>query len=118
MFFDSIAGNYIDIGNIPIYAHELLFEGEKKIGIKLADDACDHNCANCKVSKIEILRKKYPDHEIVYVGDGFTDILAAPLADIIFARNNYNLSKYLTLKGITHHTYNNLLEIKDRLIND
>ncbi len=110
--------NEIGANETPIFAHQLLWDGEKKIGIKMANDNCEHNCANCKISRVNTIKEKHPDNELIYIGDGFTDIQAAPLADIIFARNNYSLSKYLIKEGIVHHTYNTLLEIKERLEND
>lgn len=98
-------------------AHEIIWDGEKRIGIKLANEPCDHGCANCKISKIRKIKTQYPDHKIAFVGDGYTDILAAPEADIIFARSDHFLTDYLKNKEISHHIYNDLKEVKDILVN-
>ena len=93
--------------NYIIDAHELLWEEEKIVGIKMANQDCEHDCANCKISKVKELKHKFKDKKLVYVGDGFTDYLPAPLADYIFARKNMPLHKFLSKKEIDHKNENN-----------
>jgi len=99
-----------------IDAHEILWNIDGSIkGIKMANEVCKHECANCKISKVENLKLINPKSLIVYIGDGFTDVLAAPKADIIFARKDQYLANLLKEKGIRHYEYSNLIEVREEL---
>lgn len=95
-----------------IDAHSLIWDGNnQKKEVILANDPCEHGCANCKISKLEIIRKNNSEKKIVYVGDGITDLRAAIAADIVFARKDHFLSKWFTQNNRDHQVYNSLDEI-------
>ncbi|MCY3413746.1 MAG: MtnX-like HAD-IB family phosphatase [Candidatus Heimdallarchaeota archaeon] len=96
-----------------IDAHELIWE-EDGMKIKLADDSCEHEyCANCKPSKVQALKD---GRKIVYVGDGRSDVYAAPYADIIFARRGLTLDRFLTEQERDHYVFDDLSQVRDELI--
>ncbi len=51
----------------------------------------------------------------IVVGDGMTDYRMAMAADRVFARRQ--LAEYLTKQGISHHTFEDFLDIRDRIQN-
>ncbi|MCY3413739.1 MAG: hypothetical protein INQ03_18995 [Candidatus Heimdallarchaeota archaeon] len=51
----------------------------------------------------------------MFVGDGRSDIYAAPYADIIFARKGLTLDKYLTEQGHDHFVFDDLSQVIDEL---
>lgn len=109
VFNDLDYGKGIDY---KIDAHRLIWDDNNRIKeVILANDPCEHGCANCKVSKVEIIKKNNPDKKIVYVGDGFTDLRAAIISDIIFARKDHMLSKWCIQNNKAHHIFNSLDEI-------
>jgi 2-hydroxy-3-keto-5-methylthiopentenyl-1-phosphate phosphatase len=94
-----------------IYCNKADFSG-KYIKIKFiydCDPLCDDNdCGMCKISVI----RNYKGTKI-YIGDSITDINAAKLSDIIFARGLF--AKSLRKNNIPYFSYENFYQIKEKM---
>ena len=64
------------------------------------------------VAKPKVMAK-YPADESVVIGDGITDLNAAAVADLVFARDS--LRRYLGQKGIPFVPWNDFFEVMDHL---
>ena len=47
---------------------------------------------------------------VAYVGDGFSDLQAAPLADLVFAKSH--LATYCDAEGIAYHSFSTLDDVR------
>jgi 2,3-diketo-5-methylthio-1-phosphopentane phosphatase len=100
--------------NIPLKEFEIKANDMKLIDGKIKLDfltpQCDHDCANCKYSHVNELKKS--GYKIIYIGDGLSDIFPAKqLADIIFAKENEDLA--MELEGDSRlNLFSNFLNIK------
>ncbi len=94
-----------------IYCNQADFRG-KYIKVKFiyeCDPLCDDNdCGMCKISVI----RKYTGTKI-YIGDSITDINAAKVTDIIFARGLF--AQELKKNNIPFYEYDNFYDIKEKL---
>lgn len=68
-------------------------------------------CATCKTERILELNKS--GYYVIFVGDGFSDLCAAPKADRIFAKDV--LKKHLEEKNIAHDPFETLLDLIEPL---
>ncbi|MCH8906238.1 MAG: hypothetical protein IH840_04030 [Candidatus Heimdallarchaeota archaeon] len=99
-----------------IDAHSIIWTKHETIShIHFSNEPCIHNCANCKVSKVIALKKLNPNSTFIYIGDGFTDILAAHEADRIYARKDMFLADKLVEANIAHHVFLNLYGVLNDL---
>lgn len=68
---------------------------------------CEHGCATCKPSVMEVLsRGRCPS---VFAGDGLSDRHAAAAADLVFAKGT--LATHCRERGIEHVTYGGLADV-------
>ncbi|WNB90655.1 2-hydroxy-3-keto-5-methylthiopentenyl-1-phosphate phosphatase [Bacillus sp. NEB1478] len=51
------------------------------------DEQCTNDCGCCKPSVIRNLEEKHPHSQKIVIGDSITDLQAAKLADVVFARD-------------------------------
>lgn len=88
-----LRNNGIDPTEIPILSNEMEIK-DNRVALKFNTEACEHGCANCKISHVKKLKERYD--KVIYIGDGLSDILPAKkCADVIFARKNKDLSNIL-----------------------
>lgn len=73
----------------PIFANTLTFEGKRTIPSFPYRSATCVRCAHCKASHFV----RYEGYQIIYVGDGLSDICPAMRADRVFAKDS--LAAYL-----------------------
>lgn len=107
--------NYIEallqksgIYDLPIFANNLQLIDNQIIPIFYgASESCLCNVASCK--RNSVINTAPPDHLIVFIGDGNTDLCAAEHSDIIFAKNQ--LSASLNKKRIPHYNFSNFFDI-------
>ncbi len=71
---------------------------------------CEHGCANCKPYWVNRIKKEHHNSVFIFIGDGYTDRLVAPLVDVILARKGEFLEQFLKNKRINHITYKKLKE--------
>jgi 2-hydroxy-3-keto-5-methylthiopentenyl-1-phosphate phosphatase len=89
---------------IPIYAHHVepdptgwryhMLEDQEKSGI---------------------IRKACQEDQVVYVGDGASDVKVAPMVDILFARRDFYLAQYCEAENIPFIPFSNFGEIQEKL---
>lgn len=80
-----------DIYNVPVYSNLTTFHGNRLTVAfpPLPDDCPCGTCANCKVAICRKYRKEFPDHTLIYAGDGYSDRNVVNEVDIIFAKNEF-----------------------------
>lgn len=95
------------IENLPIFANRLDFFKNRLIPFFPYDNPACPSCAHCK--KTHLTEDKIKDSTIVYVGDGRSDLCAARVSDIVFAKDSllYSLKK----EGKPCLEYNNFNDI-------
>jgi len=100
------------VGNVPIYANDLAFSGERLIPrFPYADPACARS-ANAKAFHLLPFR----DHRIVFAGDGRSDLDAALAADTVFAKDR--LAEELDALGAAYRPFETLEPVLDYLEGD
>ena len=73
-----------------------------------ASESCTCFCASCKRNAVI---NRIGDQDIaIYVGDGRSDACAVEYADVVFAKSS--LAAECTRKGIPHHPYRTLSEVR------
>ncbi|MCY9134042.1 2-hydroxy-3-keto-5-methylthiopentenyl-1-phosphate phosphatase [Bacillus atrophaeus] len=98
-----------------IYCNHASFENDH-IHIKWphsCDSLCTNGCGCCKPSVIRQLSEKA--EFVIMIGDSVTDVEAAKLSDICFARD-YLLNECVQL-GLQHLPYQNFYEVKSGIEN-
>ncbi len=97
-----------------IYANKALFN-ERYINVEFIYK-CNHVCSeDCGMCKPYIMEKFYKNQRPwIYIGDSITDLTAASVSDIIFARDY--LAKTLQSLKIKHFTYKNFIDIRQNLV--
>ncbi len=80
---------------IPYYANHLLYEKGFRISCTYYNQDCGL-CGTCKRSLLERLTQ--PGSQVVYVGDGISDICPAGHSDLVFAKGR--LLDYCRSEGI------------------
>ncbi len=81
--------------------------------IEISFQHTNKECKSCGICKGEILREFRENHDepyqIVFIGDGYSDVCAAKEADILFAKKD--LKEYCTNNDIKFIPYDNFNEI-------
>ncbi len=107
-----LQNHQINDQNLEIKANDMKLENGK-IKIDFLTEKCEHDCANCKYSHVQELKKN--DTKIIYIGDGLSDIFPAnELADIVFARENEDLANKLE-EDERLITFTNFIQIKEKI---
>lgn len=103
------------IEDIEIFANRLVFEGDKAhIKFLHGEDThcCDQGpCGNCKINHYYNYKEKRED--IIFVGDGVTDMPLANVAEIVFAKDS--LADYMDKKGIDYIDYEDFNDINRKI---
>jgi len=107
--FAVLEKNKINIDKKMIYANELLFLNNNKIKIEYPFDVDDCFEGVCKKSIVKKYKELYK--EVVFIGDGLSDISVCGVADIIFARRDHSLEKYCEKNNISHIKYDDFDDI-------
>jgi len=101
------------INNLKIYSNHLI-EGNNSYN---ATYPYASQCGKCGTCKKDLIHKLKGDaNEIIYIGDGYSDICACQCADIIFAKEH--LLKYCQTQGIPVNPYNSFDNIIVKLLNN
>ncbi|WP_432406314.1 MtnX-like HAD-IB family phosphatase [Wukongibacter sp. M2B1] len=98
------------ISDLDIYCNKFFFDdyGEYKLGFPHKSQ----NCNKCGTCKTEIYDKlKQNSDEVIYIGDGYSDMCVASKADTLFAKSH--LAKYCNEKGIEYKKYNSFKDVID-----
>jgi len=95
------------IQNVPIYANEIRFDEH---GFQLSFPWYSPQTPLRGTSKVAIIRQYQDgDCKVVFIGDGQTDIEAAPVADLVYARAD--LLSYCQAQGIPAIAFSTLRDV-------
>ena len=101
----------VALPDVSIYASELESASLKFPHGSLACENCGL-CGTCKVRPLaEAAARGY---RTVYVGDGYSDLKAAEVADVVFAKGA--LRKYCATLGIDHYQYRSLADVLEWVV--
>ncbi len=99
------------IEDVEIFANELVFQGNKPhIKFRNGQDThcCDEGpCGNCKINHYYNYKEKRD--EVIFVGDGVTDMPLANVAEIVFAKDS--LAEYMDKRNIEYIPYEDFNDI-------
>lgn len=96
------------ICGIPVRANTLRLEnGQWTLACPWANQACTSGAAHCKCASLEEISE--PGRQIIYVGDGRSDLCPARTADVVFAK--HVLARSLQSEGVPFLPYAGLDEI-------
>jgi 2-hydroxy-3-keto-5-methylthiopentenyl-1-phosphate phosphatase len=90
------------IDTVPILANDLRFRGDRLIPSFPFYDPASARSANAKARHLA----PYSANNIVFAGDGQSDLDAALVADVVFAKST--LAKELRARGVAYHPFDTL----------
>lgn len=83
-FYIDLVLKKVSLDGIKVYCNRAVFEDNKvRISFPYTNPQCD-KCGNCKRLHLRRLKKK--GYQIIYVGDGYSDMCAAKEADFVIAK--------------------------------
>ena len=93
------------LDHVPIFANELVFDGDRvEARFPFADPACPR-CAHCKAVHLRAIT----DRTRIYVGDGLSDVCPALIADVVFAKDS--LAREMAHRGLPFRPFASLEEV-------
>ena len=96
-----------DIPGIEVYCNKADLSGDKlNPSFPFANKKCG-DCANCK--KTHLLSRKEKGVKTVYIGDGRSDLCAARISDIVFAKDY--LKELFKREGLPHIAIDSLKDV-------
>jgi len=100
-----------EIEGIEIYANGFNFEKENKIKLEMKyyNESCG-KCGVCKRIIVEEYKKNYEN--VVFIGDGITDICAAEVSDSVYAKKGSYLEMKINEAGRKQHIFTEFSEVK------
>ncbi len=101
--------NRFGLGEIRRYCNKGIFKGNKLYLEFSSDDNECKRCGSCKGVRIKEIMENTSDHEVIFIGDGLSDICAVPYAGRIFARGDF--LKYCNLNNISAIEYRDFFDI-------
>lgn len=104
-----------DLAGIKAISNKAIFEnGGVSIEFPYDNRKCQ-SCGSCKEERLEDLKKQHPGKfDIVFVGDGYSDVCAAKAADILFAKKDLKI--YCNDNSIEYLDYNDFNDVKSKLV--
>ena len=102
------------LAEIPFFSNRVTIDSNQyRIEFPYDNNGCTR-CGSCKGARIQdIVGQNRPGVEIIFIGDGLSDICALPEADTIFARGD--LLEFCQAKNINAIEYNNFFDILNKL---
>ena len=97
------------IGNVPVFANDLEFEGDRLIPAFPFHDPAFPRSANAKARHLA----PYRGRTVVFAGDGRSDLDAALAADVVFAKDT--LARELDARSRPFHPFGTLQPVLDYL---
>ena len=94
------------IDGVPVLANDLAFSGDRLIpSFPFHDPACPRS-ANAKAQHLAPYRAHGQEHSLIFAGDGRSDLDAALIADVVFAKGT--LAKELDARAIPYRRFETL----------
>ena len=110
---EPVLENFRD--KLKIFCNKANFNSKKiKIDYEYLPKNCTP-CGDCGFCKIEVI-ERFPKEKFtrILIGDSLTDLGAAKIADMVFARGD--LIKYLEQEKISYIPFNNFYEVREQLV--
>jgi 2-hydroxy-3-keto-5-methylthiopentenyl-1-phosphate phosphatase len=99
------------VEHLPIFANDLIFLDDQLIpSFPYINPDCPR-CAHCK--KTHLIPDKYEDKSIIFIGDGRSDLCAADVSDLVFAKST--LAEYLKEKGADYLGFEHLGQVAESI---
>ena len=93
------------LNNVPVFANEFDFRvGRFEARFPFRDPACAR-CAHCKAQHLRVAQSR----PRIFVGDGLSDVCAALVADVVFAKDS--LAADLERRGLPYRPYRALDDV-------
>lgn len=112
--FDFIIKHVLDregLGLLKYHANRLEFvDGRPKLSFPMEAEGCGR-CGLCKAVPLRRARPHYD--QIVFVGNGYSDACAAPLADVLFAKDS--LAEHCARAGIAFRQFRDFGDVIEGL---
>ncbi|WHH57815.1 MtnX-like HAD-IB family phosphatase [Petroclostridium sp. X23] len=100
---------------LKYYSNKLLYNVDHGFSIECPHkNASCGKCGNCKTTWINNLKSE--GDEVIYIGDGYSDMCPAGIADLVFAKGV--LSQYCIEKGIHTKCFENFKDIIESMSTD
>lgn len=93
------------LADLPVTANQIRVDGEA-FGLAPLDDTCPTGVDKAAI----ILAARAAGYFTVFIGDGFSDRLAAPHADLVYAKNG--LATWCEHRGVAHVRVRSFAEIQ------
>ncbi len=99
-----------DVPEVRVYANEVRFlKNRVEAAFPYLDPSCPR-CAHCKAQHFHAFRNR----ETIFVGDGLSDICAANVADVVFAKDA--LARHMSQAGKKYLPFDSLGTILEFLV--
>jgi 2,3-diketo-5-methylthio-1-phosphopentane phosphatase len=114
-FYIEFLLNKFGLTGLETFSNRAIFENGG-ISIKFPfDNRQCNSCGSCKEERIEDLKERHGlAHDIVFIGDGYSDVCAAKATDILFAKKD--LKKYCDENQIEYLDYDDFNDVKSKLV--
>lgn len=104
------------LGHLERYANRAVFAGRSMTVEFPYDNGCGV-CGSCKAQRIlEIKKRDNITGQIVFIGDGYSDICAIAETDILFAKSD--LRRYCESKNIPHRPFETFADVSKSLFGE
>ena len=114
-FYIEFLLNKFKVTEINAISNKAIFENGGVSVIFPYDNRRCKSCGSCKKERIEDLRNHHAGgHDVVFVGDGYSDACAAKAADVLFAKKD--LKQYCNDNDIDYLDYDNFNDVKSKLV--
>ncbi len=100
--------------DLPVFTNGIDWVSREMVFPNRALDCRCPGCGTCK--RTVLLGAKERGRRVVFVGDGQSDVLAAPLADLLFAKDT--LAEWCTVSGTPFVPFATLLDVRDKLMSE
>ncbi len=96
------------VADTPYIANHMGFrDGAIQLDFPHEGEGCGH-CGTCKGAAVR--RAHQRGRRVAYVGDGLSDICAAEVADVLFAKGK--LAAHCDTRGLTYHPFDSMSDVR------
>ncbi|MFQ5607797.1 MAG: MtnX-like HAD-IB family phosphatase [Candidatus Zixiibacteriota bacterium] len=102
-----------NLGDLERYANKALFEG-RTLRVEFPYGNGCGRCGSCKAERIRAISKRdNANGQVVFIGDGYSDICAIDETDILYAKSD--LRRYCESENIPHRPFETFADVIDSL---
>ncbi|MGI6145527.1 MAG: MtnX-like HAD-IB family phosphatase [Clostridia bacterium] len=101
------------LNHLEFYTNHLLISKNEQFDIETPHASTCDRCGTCKKTLVQKL--KADAEEVIYIGDGISDVCGCQAADIVFAKNY--LLQYRKKQGLPVQPYTSFADVLNKLQN-